>query len=56
MSANKANEKISPKRPQGSLVSFVNMASIVFQIILVAVFQGGTLYYTEEQSWYSYDY
>lgn len=52
MSANKAYEKIAVKRPLGSLVGFVNICSIIFQIILVGLFQVGALFYVSQQPWY----
>ena len=52
MSANKAYDKISEQRPTGSLVGFINICSIVFQIILVAVFQVITLMYAKKQPWF----
>ncbi|CAF0752314.1 unnamed protein product [Brachionus calyciflorus] len=52
MSANKAYEKISVKRPLGSLVGFVNICSIIFQIILVGIFQVGIIAYVSVQPWY----
>ncbi len=52
MSANKAYDKIAFKRPLGSLVGFVNICSIIFQIILVIAFQVGTFYYLTLQPWF----
>jgi cation-transporting ATPase 13A3/4/5 len=51
MSANKANDFIAKKRPIGSLVGFVNVCSIIFQIILVVIFQVGTFLYLKQQTW-----
>lgn len=52
MSANKAYNRIATKRPLGSLVGFVNICSIIFQIILVGLFQVGALAYVSQQPWY----
>lgn len=52
VSANKAYDKIAVKRPLGSLVGFVNICSIVFQIILVGLFQVGAIVYVSQQPWY----
>jgi hypothetical protein len=51
VSANRAYDKIAEKRPLGSLVGFVNLSSIIFQILLVVVFQVGTFYYLTLQPW-----
>lgn len=51
MSANKAYEVIALKRPIGSLIGFVNICSISFQISLVALFQAFTVVYVRHQSW-----
>lgn len=51
MSANKAYDKLAKKRPLGSLVGFVNICSIVFQIILVVIFQVCIMFYLTSQSW-----
>lgn len=52
MSANKAYDSIAKKRPLGSLVGFVNVCSIIFQIMLVMAFQIGTFVYLKFQPWY----
>jgi predicted P-type ATPase len=52
MSANKAYETIANKRPIGSLIGFVNICSITFQIVLVIIFQVFTVIYVRQQSWY----
>ncbi len=52
MSANDAYKKISPTRPLGSLVGFVNLSSIILQIMLVVVFQLITFFYARSQSWF----
>ena len=51
VSANKAYDVIAKKRPLGSLVGFVNVCSILFQILLVAIFQIGTFVYLKQQKW-----
>ena len=51
VSANKAYEKLVLKRPLGSLVGFVNVSSIAFQIILVVVFQFVMAGYLTKQTW-----
>ena len=52
MSANKAHDKLSVKRPQGSLVGFVTISSILFQVVLVIIFQSVTLAYSSQQPWF----
>lgn len=52
MSGNAAYDKLSVKRPLGSLVSFVNISSIMFQIILVMIFQILGFVYLKSQPWY----
>lgn len=52
VSANRAYNKLSPNRPHGSLVGFVNLSSIVLQIILVTIFQVITFFYTKSQPWF----
>jgi cation-transporting P-type ATPase 13A2 len=47
-----AYDKLSVKRPLGSLVSFVNISSITFQIILVMLFQILGFIYLKSQAWY----
>ncbi len=51
MSANKAYDKLAKKRPLGSLVGFVNICSIVFQIIIVVIFQVCLIFYLTSQPW-----
>lgn len=52
MSANKPHHKLSVKRPQGSLIGFVNLSSILLQVVLVIGFQSFCYIYAEEQTWY----
>jgi hypothetical protein len=52
VSSNAANDQIAVKRPLGSLVGFVNISSIIFQIILVAAFQILGFVYLTYQNWY----
>ena len=52
VSANDAYKKISAGRPIGSLVGFVNLSSILLQIILVVAFQLITFFYARSQSWF----
>ena len=52
MSASKAYEKLSVKRPAGSLAGFVNISSIILQVLLVATFQIVTLFYVQHEPWY----
>jgi len=52
VSANKAFEKLSVKRPPGSLAGFINISSIILQVLLVCGFQSFSLYYVQQQPWY----
>ena len=51
MSSSKAYEKIAIKRPLGSLVGFVNVSSIMFQIIMVAISQILMIVVLTKQNW-----
>lgn len=51
MSASKAHDKLSIKRPPGSLVGLITLSSILFQVFLVGIFQIGTLAYVTQQPW-----
>ena len=52
MSASKSYEKLSVKRPPGSLAGFVNISSILLQVFLVAMFQIITIFYVQHEPWY----
>ena len=51
VSSSKAYEKIAIKRPLGSLVGFVNVSSIMFQIIMVAISQILMIVVLTKQNW-----
>jgi cation-transporting P-type ATPase 13A2 len=52
VSANKAYDRISEIRPTGSLVGFINISSILFQIMIVVIFQVITFMYAKGQAWF----
>ena len=54
MSSNDAYDQIALRRPLGSLVGFINISSIMFQIIVVGLFQLAGFFYLTFQPWYLY--
>jgi hypothetical protein len=52
VSSNDAYDQIAIRRPLGSLVGFINISSIMFQIVLVGLFQIIGFFYLKFQPWY----
>ena len=53
MSSNDAYDQIAIRRPLGSLVGFINISSILFQILIVGIFQIMGFLYLTIQPWYT---
>lgn len=52
VSRNYPHKDLSRRRPPISLIGIPQFASILLQLVLVAIFQSGMLFYTHEQPWF----
>lgn len=52
MGYTKAHDKLTIKKPPGSLVKLTNIISICMQVTLVITFQAASFFYLQKQPWY----
>lgn len=53
MGYTRAHDKLTVKKPPGSLVKFTNIISILMQVALVIIFQMASFLYLQVQPWYN---